>query len=121
VSLGWDADSDVDLHVVEPGGEEIYFGHKTSASGGTLDLDSNAACNIDHKNNENIYWPTGSPPRGEYVVRVDNWSACDQSPIHYVVTVNVKGQDPQMFVGTFTDAGDGGGQGSGVEVLRFTY
>ena len=33
----WDSDfSDVDLHVVEPGGEEVWYSHLTSRSGGRL-------------------------------------------------------------------------------------
>lgn len=64
VSVSWDAPTDVDLHVVDPDGEEIYFGNLTSASGGTLDLDSNPACSLDNINNENVVWPTGSAPRG---------------------------------------------------------
>ena len=47
VSVSWSDTSDVDLHVVDPALEEIYFGHLTSASGGKLDLDSNAACTQD--------------------------------------------------------------------------
>ena len=42
VTLSWDTDSDVDLHVVDPSGEEIFYGNRESASGGMLDLDSNA-------------------------------------------------------------------------------
>ena len=56
--------SDVDLHVVDPRGEEVFYGHPNSASGGRLDLDSNAACDLDHKRNENITWPVGRAPRG---------------------------------------------------------
>lgn len=54
VTLSWNADSDVDLHVVDPSGEEIYWSNRRSASGGQLDLDSNAACAIDGVRNENI-------------------------------------------------------------------
>lgn len=32
-------DSDLDAHCVESNGEEIYFGHKASRTGGTLDID----------------------------------------------------------------------------------
>jgi len=40
VSLAWDADDvDVDLHVVEPDGEEIYYGHKGSSQGAKLSRD----------------------------------------------------------------------------------
>ena len=59
--------------------EEIYYGHKTSASGGTLDLDSNAAChrNSDNtfKSNENVVWPPNGGLAGTYTVKLDYWSA----------------------------------------------
>ena len=64
VTVTWDADSDLDLHVVEPSGEEIFYGHPVSATGGQLDLDSNAGCTLDHKRAENITWPTGKAPIG---------------------------------------------------------
>ena len=42
VTLSWDAGSDVDLHVVDPNGDEVYWTNRRVASGGELDLDSNA-------------------------------------------------------------------------------
>lgn len=121
VSVAWDADTDVDLHVVEPSGEEIYYGATQSATGGVLDLDSNAGCSIDGVRNENITWPNVTPPSGTYTVRVDYWSACGQSQTNYVVTFLVRGKSPQTFTGTFTGPGDGGGAGSGVTIGTFTY
>ena len=34
VSCSWDKANDVDLHLVEPGGEEIYYGNSYSENGG---------------------------------------------------------------------------------------
>lgn len=119
VSLSWDKASDLDLHVIDPSNFEIYYSRKTSTSGGTLDLDSNAGCSIDHVNNENITWATAAPS-GTYKVLVDNWSSCGQSPINYVVTVTVAGRAPQTFSGQFTDSGDSGGSGSGRLITTFT-
>jgi len=40
VVLSWDTDgTDVDLHVVDPTGEECYYGHRQTRLGGTLDVD----------------------------------------------------------------------------------
>jgi hypothetical protein len=36
VNVTWDLDVDVDLHVLDPRGEEIYYDHRRSASGGVL-------------------------------------------------------------------------------------
>jgi hypothetical protein len=117
VSVSWDAETDVDLHVVDPSGEEIYYGHTSSASGGMLDLDSNAGCSIDHVKNENITWSTA--PSGMYTVRLDYFDECTLAETNYVVTVKVKNQDAQTFTGTFTGAGDGGSQGSGIPITTF--
>lgn len=121
VNVSWDVDSDVDLHVVDPTGEEIYYGHKTAASTGVLDLDSNAGCSLDHKRSENITWAAGKAPRGTYTVRVDYWSACSVAKTNYVVTANVAGQAAKVQNGSFTGPGDNGGSGSGTLIYTFTY
>ena len=118
VTLSWNTDSDVDIHVVDPRGTEIYYGNPTSASGGELDLDSNAGCTIDRIRNENITWPIGRAPRGQYTVRVDYWSSCGVTQTDYTVRIN-NGGTVQIFTGTFTGAGDQGGQGSGRLITTF--
>ena len=41
VVLSWDADNtDVDLHVIDPNGEEVYFGHSQSYQGGAITRDA---------------------------------------------------------------------------------
>ena len=41
VVLAWDADNtDVDLHVVDPNGEEVYYGHARSRQGGAITRDA---------------------------------------------------------------------------------
>ena len=118
VTLSWDSDSDVDLHVVAPGGDEIYYGRRESPTGGTLDLDSNAGCSIDSVRNENITWPVGRAPRGPYTVRVDYWSSCNVAQTNYSVLVN-NGGSVQLVTGSFTGGGDRGGAGSGRTVATF--
>ena len=118
VTLSWDADSDVDLHVIDPAGEEIFYAHRLSASGGELDLDSNADCDIDGVRNENITWPVGRAPRGTYTVRVDYWSSCNVASTNYTVRVN-GGGNVQIFSGSFTGPGDRGGAGSGRTITTF--
>jgi hypothetical protein len=106
VSVWWDAPTDVDLHVIDPAQEEVYFANRESASGGVLDLDSNPACNIDGVNNENIVWPTGGAPSGSYTVNLVYWDECGEPESNWVVTVQVVGQPPRVFTGTFTGVGD---------------
>lgn len=123
VSVSWDVANDIDLHVVDPGGFEIYYGDDTSPEGGMLDLDSNAGCAVDGVDNENVRWPTGKAPHGTYVVRVDNYAACTEAAVHYVVTVQKVGQVPQTFPGSFlaTDPGDSGDVGAGTAVATFVF
>lgn len=121
VSLFFDRDVDIDLHVVEPDGEEVYYGNPVSADGAELDVDSNAGCDIDGINNENVFWPDAEAPEGEYIVRVDYYEACEQGPVNYLVTVR-SGDQVTSYTGQF-DAGDAdaGGEGSGVEITRFSF
>ena len=119
VSVSWDTNADVDLHVVEPGGEEIYFGHRTSATGGELDLDSNVGC-VAGPQNENITW-ADTAPTGSYTVRVAYFSDCSHATTNYVVTVRREGQQTQTFSGTLSAPGTGGGAGAGVDVTTFSF
>jgi hypothetical protein len=117
ISVSWDADSDVDLHVVDPKGDEVYYNNSPVPSGGDLDLDSNADCDIDHKRNENVTWARA--PAGRYTVRVDLYKSCGVASTNYVVTVQVVGQPTKTFTGSFGNAGDLGGLGDGHEVVAF--
>jgi uncharacterized protein YfaP (DUF2135 family) len=120
VSVSWNSPADVDLHVVDPFTEEIYWESRTAESNGELDLDSNAACRSDRTRNEHVVWPAGKAPTGTYAVRLDQWSACGAASTDYVVTVWVKGREAQVFTGTFTGEGSNGGAGAGTDITTFT-
>jgi hypothetical protein len=122
VNITWDTKADIDVHVVDPFGEEVYWAHRTAASGGMLDLDSNAGCGSDGPRAENIFWASGLvAPRGDYIIRVDHWSNCGEARTNYVVTVNTRGKPPQVFTGVLTGSGDGGAKGSGKTITTATY
>lgn len=104
VSISWDVLSDLDLHVIDPSGQHIYFANQSSSTGGNLDLDSNPGCQIDGINNENITWPTGRAPRGAYKVYVNLFASCGRSLTTYSVTVTRRGAPPQVFFGTVSSA-----------------
>lgn len=74
VSLSWYNSDDLDLHVIEPSGERIYFSHKRSdVTDGYLDVDMNA---YSIKNNpvENIRWKDGGlMAEGTYKIYVDKF------------------------------------------------
>lgn len=66
ITLLWDFPADIDLHVEQPNGFEIYYKdeHKKDAqTGGFLDVDNQTG---GRGSAENIYWE--NPPLGEYTV-----------------------------------------------------
>lgn len=81
ISLTWDQLNDVDLHLIQPDGQHIYYGDRLSTNGGWLDLDSNPACYLDEVNNENIFYAADEEgvtiQSGEYEVLVDLWANCE--------------------------------------------
>ena len=94
VTLRWYSKDDLDLHVIDPDGNEIYYLNDRVSNGGELDVDSNPACeNMTFTPVENIFWPTGESPSGSYSVRVVYYKSCvSAGPVEYEVTVLVEGQ-----------------------------
>jgi hypothetical protein len=76
VTLLWTAGDDLDLHVIDPEGAEIYFGQRTSPSGGQIDHDDTGGCETSSTHVENIFWPEGGAPSGEYRAFVQNFRGC---------------------------------------------
>src|ERR1041384_4517496 len=70
-SLSWTADSDFDLHVMSPTGNEIYW-QNTTADGGQLDVDQCAAGCTAGQHVENIVFTEGAP-LGQYAFWVENF------------------------------------------------
>jgi len=69
ISMSWKNYNDLDLHCIDPGREEIWFSNKRSSrTGGELDVDQNAQMPYNSSPVENIYWPVGGAPRGQYQV-----------------------------------------------------
>jgi hypothetical protein len=83
VTLTWNNVNDIDLHVIDPNGEEIYWNHKNSASGGTLDYDNR----VSH-GPENIYWPEAKLT-GDYLVEVHHYEGTTAA--NYSVYINAFG------------------------------
>jgi hypothetical protein len=80
VTLSFDQANDLDLHLFEPNGYEIYFHQPVdSCTGGYLVDDANANCNADTFHNiEEILFPD-SVPLGTYKVRVAYYKQCIDS------------------------------------------
>lgn len=99
VTLRWSTTDDLDLSVTDPSGEEASFRNTLVSSGGELDVDSNAGCaNTNTNPVENIFWPTGGAPTGDYVATVTFFSRCqsEAQEIQFTVTLLVKGNQTEL-------------------------
>lgn len=76
-SLIWNNYNDLDLHIIDPNEEHIYFAHKQARSGGHLDVDMNAGGRESNEPVENIYFPEGKAPAGRYRVYVHFYASHD--------------------------------------------
>ncbi len=128
ISLNWDQENDIDLHLVEPDGEEIYYGCSESSNGGKLDLDSNPDCDIDGVNNENIFYDDEATiEEGTYTVRVDMYANCSVTEntkysvvVHYDGDVISTTEGGNPYSGEFSPTEeDAGSAGSGVTIMKF--
>jgi hypothetical protein len=109
VTLSWYANADIDLHVEDPNGDEVYYGNPSVPSGGQLDLDNKCA-NFVMGKPENIYWPKGGAPHGTYRVSVTYYGDCSPSgssavPVDWTVTTKVNG-NVNTYKGTLYNVGD---------------
>ena len=82
--------TDLDLHVIDPNNEEIYFNHMNSESGGYLDRDDVVGPGPEH-----IRWIEA--PVGEYQIYVHYYPNEDEdrSVTSFTVTVNAAGKSYQ--------------------------
>jgi len=76
ISLSWFNKDDLDLHVIEPGGNEIDFNTKgqTHESGGKLDVDMNYIKIVEDPVENITYETIKRMPPGVYTIRVHNWN-----------------------------------------------
>ena len=92
ITLRWTSSADLDLHVVEPSGTEIAFDNPgPTATGGQLDVDSNVGCEQE-ASVENVFWPEGDMPLGDYRVVVHGYEVEGCGGGEYTLTATVKGQ-----------------------------
>jgi hypothetical protein len=135
VSLTWDTEADLDLHVVEPDGIEIWARHITSfvppapgdpidpaklAAAGYLDFDSNSQCVIDGRRQEDVLWKQ-PPPVGVYTVRVDTFSLCGESAARWALTATLNGMQIGAVSGAVGDADTRMAHDAGAGVLALQF
>lgn len=119
-SLMWNTYDDLDLHVVTPRGEHIYFGNKRARCNGELDVDRNAGGRETREPVENIRWPKGTAHPGKYLVYVQNYAHHEAVPgdVAFKVELEIDGK-VQHFSGKMKK--DVTGPRSDVTAFEFTY
>jgi hypothetical protein len=147
ITLDWDTEADLDLHVVIPNVTdpttpiEIWAKHPVGlpvpmlgapplypeqiADAAYLDFDSNANCVIDGRRQENVIFPVAPPP-GDYTVRVDTPSLCGQADAQWTVSAtltdaNMNSTSLGFVQWESTDASTRGPHGAGSGLLAFTF
>ena len=81
VVLSWDSDStDIDLHVVSPDGQHVFFANRVVANGGALDVDVTTGFGPE-------IFATPSPLRGAYHVFVNYYGAGERQDVITIAQV----------------------------------
>lgn len=128
ITLRWQRAADLDLHVEEPSGSEIWARRKGAtmtplgspdASAGYLDADSNSQCVLDGRQRESVIY-AGAVPAGRYRVRVDSFSLCGQATAYWQVEARAHGAVLATARGQSLPSSTRGphGQGAGVLALE---
>lgn len=94
-SLAWFNSDDLDLHLVEPSGNEIYFANRRSTTGGELDVDMNvhpSGQNSSRNAVENItYAKRGMMREGTYKLYVHNFTHRERVDVGFEVELEFDG------------------------------
>lgn len=93
--LGWFNHDDLDLHMLEPDGNEVYFGTRghESLCGGKLDVDMNAFTGLTRTPVENIFYKSKRAMRdGLYRLFVHNYNCRETSEVGFEVEMQWEGQ-----------------------------
>ena len=114
-SLAWYNGDDLDIHIIQPRGSEIYYSNRTGASGGVLDVDMNAGGIHSRKPVENVIWEDEPRMEGMYTVYVHNFCKRDYHDVGFTVEIECNGE-----VREYTYTTDLRGHDK-VTVARFEY
>lgn len=97
-TLIWDGRADIDLHVQEPGGSDIFWNNTQGKQGGELDVDNRTG-----PGPENVYWVQGLGPPGVYRWYVEYYGPAPfedyTGPIHWRVRVKHGPGEPHVYEG----------------------
>lgn len=97
VTLLWDFQGDIDLHVKQPNGNEIYYKKPSdNTTGGFLDVDNK---NGGSGSAENIFW--SKPQKGTYIISLVYFQPSMASKIaefgNCTVVVFKEGEEPRSY------------------------
>jgi hypothetical protein len=101
ISLIWNNFNDLDLHVVCPSGERIFFDNRNSKCGGELDVDMNVKP-ASRKPVENVYWPEDKAPRGTYKIYIHHYAKhnkgfrSNKDPTEFRLLVDMEGSKKEF-------------------------
>ena len=105
INLKWFTTDDLDLHVIDPSGFEIYYAKKQNTCQGVLgqlDIDANASVPFTTTPQENIYWEDKAPI-GDYEVKVHWYAKRSGVPnVPFTVTVYPEKGETRNSPGTVT-------------------
>lgn len=114
VLLSWDNYNDLDIYCVDPNADVVSYSNKQVPSGGQLEIDMNAQYPDRKTPIENIFWPTGGAPNGEYKVFLSYYNQhinINETP--YKITVKY-GDKTKEFRGKIKD------KGTTIPIVTFT-
>lgn len=113
ITLQWTGDCDLDLHVTDPSGAQISYGSPTSPTGGALDIDDIPNSGSLGNHIENVFWGSGTAPRGAYQTFANGYGTQTSTTCPYTLGAFVNGhrvagsngqlsQDQNSLVAAFT-------------------
>lgn len=125
VSLTWDVPADLDLVVSAPdnsliSGKRPVSGASVDAGTGVLDRDSNAACNLDRIQREDLVFQN-APAAGSYLIYANLFSACGTTTVHFKVTITQAGAVTDTREGTLLAVNANGGNAIGTFVTELDF
>ncbi len=113
-TLTWDANFDVDLHVVTPAGRDVNAKTATTSVAldaglpgptvGIIDRDSIGECVIDGWRQEDLVFQD-APPSGNYLVYAAPFAACGQTAVRFTFDLYEPGSDGNLHA-TFSRSGE---------------